>query len=250
MHIIPLSEGSFTVDATKKFIPFANTDHLKERTKGSLLVEIQPFIIITKDDIILLDTGLGFSDSRGNLQLHNNLVNAGINPLEITYVLMSHLHKDHAGGISRRDAFTGERHLSFPHARYVINKNEFDSALRSPSSSYVKDDLSALINSDQLMLVENNGNIGATIRYEMSGGHSPWHQVFWIEEAGEIAFFGGDVAPQLMQMKTKFVAKYDHDGKRSSQLRSLWWNQGNAEGWHFLFYHDIKTPVYHISSRS
>ena len=246
MHIIPLSEGSFTVDATKKFIPFTGTDQLNERAKGSLLVEIQPFVVITKNDTILLDTGLGFSDSRGNLQLHNNLVKAGINPLDITIVLMSHLHKDHAGGISIKDPFSNERNLSFPHARYVINKNEFETALSPTSSSYVKDNVSALMQSEQLMLIENNGNIGSAIKYEMCGGHSPWHQVFWIEEAGEVTFFGGDVAPQLMQMKTKFIAKYDYDGKRSAQLRSRWWEQGNTEGWNFLFYHDIKTPVHHI----
>ena len=60
--IIPLSEGAFTVDQTKKFIPFdKETDNLQDRKKGSLLVEIQPFVVITSNDIILLDTGLGFA---------------------------------------------------------------------------------------------------------------------------------------------------------------------------------------------
>ena len=60
MKIIPLSEGSFTVDQSKKFIPFQlDKDDLQERTKGSLLVEIQPFAVITSKDILLLDTGLG-----------------------------------------------------------------------------------------------------------------------------------------------------------------------------------------------
>jgi hypothetical protein len=45
-------------------------------------------------------------------------------------------------------------------------------------------------------------------------------------------------------MKHRFVAKYDHDGKKAMELRKTWWEQGQAENWSFLFYHDIKTPVY------
>ncbi|HYE54733.1 MAG TPA: MBL fold metallo-hydrolase, partial [Chitinophagaceae bacterium] len=73
---------------------------------------------------------------------------------------------------------------------------------------------------------------------------SPYHQVFWIVDGGETVFFGADDAPQLQQMKHKFVAKYDHDGKLAMQLRQEWMEKGAVEGWTFLFYHDIKTPVH------
>ena len=73
MKIIPLSEGAFTVDQSKKFIPFqTGTDDLQQRSKGSLLVEIQPFVVITSKDILLLDTGLGFADDNNDLQIHKN----------------------------------------------------------------------------------------------------------------------------------------------------------------------------------
>ena len=99
MKIIPLSEGTFTIDKTKLFVPFdEDKDSLQERTAGSLLVEIQPFVVITSKDILLLDTGLGF-EKNGTLQLHQNLMDAGINPSEVTKVLLSHLHKDHAGAV-------------------------------------------------------------------------------------------------------------------------------------------------------
>src|SRR5579875_974660 len=102
MKVIPLSEGSFTIDKTKLFVPFdVENDVLNERPVGSLLVEIQPFVVITSKDILLLDTGLGFSDEgQHKMQLHCNLEKAGIKPEQITKVLMSHLHKDHAGGVS------------------------------------------------------------------------------------------------------------------------------------------------------
>src|SRR3954470_22560970 len=102
MKIIPLSEGSFTIDQTKLFVPFdEDKDVLNDRPRGSLLVEIQPFVVITSKDILLLDTGLGFNDRGGSkMQLHANLEKNGINPDKVTKVLMSHLHKDHAGGVS------------------------------------------------------------------------------------------------------------------------------------------------------
>ena len=54
MKIIPLSEGAFTVDKTKQFVPFdKGNDDLQQRTVGSLLVEIQPFCIVTAADIII-----------------------------------------------------------------------------------------------------------------------------------------------------------------------------------------------------
>src|SRR6187431_1621164 len=84
MKVIPLSEGTFTIDKTKLFVPFDEDVHnLQQRPVGSLLVEIQPFVIITLKDILLLDTGLGFSDDEGKMQLHNNLMSAGINPADI-----------------------------------------------------------------------------------------------------------------------------------------------------------------------
>jgi hypothetical protein len=59
MIIHPLSEGQFTVDQTKVFVPFDASQHqLTARPAGSLLVEIQPFVVITSQDVILLDAGL------------------------------------------------------------------------------------------------------------------------------------------------------------------------------------------------
>lgn len=249
MKIIPLSEGSFTVDASKKFIPFdLSVDNIKDRPAGSLLVEVQPFAVITSKDILVLDTGLGFSMPDGTLQIHYNLMQAGINPLDVTKVLMSHLHRDHAGGISKEDPVLKKRFLSFPNATYVVNQQELEIAVSRLSKSYQLDDVSILTETDKVMLVESNGVIDDYIYYEWTGAHSPWHQAFWIKENTETVFFGGDVAPQLFQMKTKFITKYDFDGKLAADTRVKWWKLGEQEAWKFLFYHDVKTPVFSFNS--
>jgi hypothetical protein len=95
-------------------------------------------------------------------------------------------------------------------------------------------------------LTEDEGVIDNLIHFQLTAGHSLYHQAAWIKEQGEILFFGGDVAPQLQQMKSRFVAKYDLDGKTSMQWRQKWWEQGQQEGWKFAFYHDLKTPTYQL----
>lgn len=243
MKIIPLSEGAFSIDKTKVFVPFnKEEDEIKERAVGSLLVEVQPFIVITKNDIILIDTGLGFSQN-GQLQLHKNLIANGIQPTQVTKVLLSHLHKDHAGGISQKD-FTGNETLSCPNAIYYVQEQEYNFALETAFPSYITKEFTILKNHSQVVWLNGNGIIDNYIRYEITAAHSPFHQVFWMDEDNEIIFFGADDAPQLQQMKNKFIAKYDFDGKKCMQLRQQWWQEGNDKHWTFLFYHDIKIPVY------
>jgi glyoxylase-like metal-dependent hydrolase (beta-lactamase superfamily II) len=244
MQIIPLSEGSFTIDKSKLFVSFNDAEHeLQSRPAGSLLVEIQPFIIITSKDILLLDTGLGFEQD-GQLQIHKNLLAAGIHPDDITKVLLSHLHKDHAGG-----ATTGNRHdyLSFPNATYYVQEKELNFAIEKGFPSFIPDELIALRNSPQVFLLQDDeGIIDNYIQYKITGAHSPFHQVFWIKENGQTVFFGADDAPQLQQMKHRFTAKYDFNGKLAMELRTEWWKRGQDEKWTFLFYHDVKNPVLHF----
>jgi len=243
MQIIPVSEGAFTVDRTKQFVPFdLNNDKLQDRPAGSLLVEIQPFVVTTSKDIIVLDTGLGFKNAEGILQIHRNLMDHGINPNDVTKVLLSHLHKDHASGITEKK--DSQPTLSFANADYYINEEEFNFGIEQGLPVYHTESFMILKNSPRLKFTGDTGSIDENISYEKTGGHSPFHQVFWIKEDNKVAFFGGDVAPQFQQMKTKFVAKYDFDGKRSMELRKRWWEEGTHKKWTFLFYHDIKCPVY------
>ncbi len=244
MKIIPLSEGAFSVDKTKLFVPFElGMDNLQNRPGGSLLVEIQPFVIVTSKDVLLLDTGLGFI-KKGELQIYQNLKANQFDFTKVTKVLITHLHKDHGGGVSITDKL-GHYSVSFPNAKYFIQKREVDYALKQGFPSYLPEEVEVLTSHPNVVLLEQDrGHIDNYISYELTGGHCPYHQVFWIRENEEIIFFGGDVAPQLQQMKSRFVAKYDFDGKRCMELRQKWWKEGQEQQWTFLFYHDIKIPFW------
>ncbi len=245
MQIIPLSEGKFTIDKSKQFIPFDDTQHrLHDRPQGSLLVEVQPFVILTAADVILLDTGLGY-ETGGIMQLHWNLAAAGIQPDTVSKVLLSHLHKDHAGGVSTGTGLSN-RQLAFPQANYYVQRSELAHAFEKGMPSYAPDELECLRTEDRVQLLDGDGSINGYIEYAMTGAHSPYHQVFWIREGDDTVFFGADDAPQLQQMKHRFVAKYDFDGRKAMALRQQWWQQGREENWTFLFFHDVKNPVWNF----
>jgi glyoxylase-like metal-dependent hydrolase (beta-lactamase superfamily II) len=235
MKIFALGEGSYSVDVSKKFIPFnPETDHPKERP-ASLFIHVNPFLVQTANDLILVDTGLGYKDTRDELWLHQHIHNTGFNPDDVTLVLMSHLHYDHSGGMVVERA--GKLVPSFPGAQHVIQKREWERAMTGTSSSYHKEIFEALGGSINLTLVEDSGELKPGIRYELSGGHSPFHQVFWIESEGSKCFFGGDELPEPEQLIRKFIAKYDFDGRKAMQLREEYGKKVAEEGWICLFYH-------------
>lgn len=243
-RIYPLSEGEFTIGRDKIFVPFdLEKDVLTERPTGSLLVEVQPFLVVTAQDVIVLDAGLGFNGPSGRPQIHENLALHGFNPGDVTKVLMSHLHKDHAGGVTYTDEH-GAHHPTFPYATYYIYRPEWDFALATGRPSFMPEEIEPLQDEARIHWLEGEqGTIDGYIHFTHSGAHSPQHIVFLIEDGDEKIFFGGDEAPQLKQMKVKYMAKYDFDGKKAMLLREQYAEQGQKEGWQFLFYHDVKAPV-------
>lgn len=245
MQVFPLGEGSYSVDATKKFIPFdPQVDNFKDRP-ASLFIRVNPFLVQTDTDLILLDTGLGYKDTRDELWLHQHIRNAGFDPEEVTLVLMSHLHYDHSGGLVVEH--NGKLEPSFPQARHVIQRGEWEFGLSGKSSSYHKGIFEALQAKATIDLVEGSGEYKDGIKYELSGGHCPFHHVFWLENGGDKFFFGGDELPEPEQLIRKFVAKYDYDGRKAMMLREEYGKKAAAEGWVCLFYHAKTTPVGRVS---
>ncbi len=242
--VYPLSEGVFTIGHDKLFVPFNLEDeNLNDRPKGSLLVEVQPFLVVTNKDAILFDTGLGFSNKDGIPQIHENLRKFGYEPGQITKVLLSHLHKDHAGGVIYKTS-NGQVNLTFPHATYYIYRAEADYALKNGFPSYITEEIEPLLSSPQVHWLDGEeGMIDGYIKFMHSGGHCPEHVIYLLDDGESKLFFGGDEAPQLKQMKIKYIAKYDYDGKKAMLLREQYGEQGRKQGWQFLFYHDVGSPI-------
>lgn len=235
MQVFTLFEGTYSVDATKKFLPFnPAVDQPKDRP-ASLFINVQPFLVKMEDQLILLDTGLGYSNEDGQLILHENIKKAGFDPEDVTLVLMSHLHFDHSGGMIHH---VGDKmELSFPNAVYVIQRGEWEGAFTNPSSSYHTEIFEFLQRNAQLVFIEGSGQFTAEISYELTGAHTPFHQTFLLDDGTDKVFFGGDVLPEPEELLRKFIAKYDFDGRKAMELREVFGEKAAAENWNCLFYH-------------
>lgn len=235
MKVFPLFEGSFSVDSSKKFMPFDPAVHDYKDRPASLFVYVQPFLVETSNNLIVFDTGLGYKNDSGELIIHENIRKAGYDPEDVDLVLMSHLHFDHSAGmIYEKD---GRMELAFPNAEYIINRGEWENAYSSHSKSYHTDIFDVVQRSGSIRFVEGNGNINDQISYELTGGHCEFHQVFLIEDQGEKVFFGADILPEPEQLLRKFKAKYDFDGAKAMELREYYGRKAAEENWLCLFYH-------------
>jgi glyoxylase-like metal-dependent hydrolase (beta-lactamase superfamily II) len=241
MQIFPLEEGSYSVDASKKFIPFDPNFNKPQERPGSLFIHVQPFLIKTDRDLILFDAGLGFKNNQDELVLHQNIRNVGFEPDDVNLVIMSHLHYDHSGGLVVER--NGKLEPSFPGAEHVIQRGEWETAFAGKSSSYRKPIFDVLQRSVNINFVEGDGELKPGITYQLSGGHCQFHQVILLEENGEKIFFGGDELPEPEQLLRKFIAKYDYDGRKAMNLREEYGKKAAQEGWTCLFYHAKTNPV-------
>lgn len=244
MQVFTLYEGSYSVAADKKFVPFdPEIDSHKDRP-ASLFIYVQPFLVKLQSSLILIDTGLGYSNEAGKLILHDNIRKAGFHPDDVDFVLMSHLHFDHSGGMIHHS--NNKIDLSFPNATYVIQQGEWESAFTNSSSSYKTEIFEFLQRNAQLKFIEGSGQLTNEISYELTGAHTPYHQVFLIEEDGKRIFFGGDVLPEPEELLRKFIAKYDFDGRAAMELREEFGKRAVAENWECLFYHAKSRATGHI----
>ena len=237
MKIIALQEGNYIANSQKEF------ELLTDKTTDSgLKMAIQPFLVITDNDVILLDFGLGFVNN-GIPLIYEVLRKNSIEPDQITKILVSHLHKDHIEGFG---FFENDKLIqNFPNAKIYIQEREIDFALQQlQNPSYVPEILNELKKLPNVELLnEDSGQITNEIFFEVSAGHTKFHQVFWIKADDEIVFYGADDLPQKVYLKIPVAYKTDFDGKRAMESRKKWEQEAKEQNWKVLLYHDMKTPV-------
>lgn len=237
MQIIPLKEGNYAVSRIKEFTLLEEGGNA-EYTK----MAVTPFLIITDKDHILLDTGLRLTHHHQPL-IYQCLEKEKIKPEQITKVLLSHLHKDHADGIGHVSEHSF--HCNFPDATIYIQQRELDFALQQKENpSYNLHMLEKLhLLSNVVWMNEDRGQITDQVSFEVTGGHSPYHQSFRIDAGGRTAYYGADNLPLRSYLRMPLAYKTDYDGKKAKELRQEWEKKAMAEHWTILFYHDMKTPV-------
>jgi len=243
MKIIPLKEGNFSASKTKDFslLTAENID-----TAKGIKMSVQPFLIITENDYILLDTGMGWKNENEVSVVSEILDRENIKPEQITKVLLSHLHKDHIEGAVTATDYGFE--ATFPNAEIYIQKRELDFAMGNKGNpSFDFDTLEKLIQLPHIVWMhEDKGQITDEISYEVVGGHTPFMQVFWIRENEETAFYGADDLPQASYLKYHLAYKSDFDGRKAMELRLKWEKEARENRWKILLYHDLEKAIVEV----
>lgn len=240
MKIIPLKEGNFSASKTKDFTLL--TEENLDKVTG-IKMSVQPFLIITENDYILLDAGMGWKNECGKTVISEILERENIHPEQITKLLLSHLHKDHIEGAVQLTDHGYEP--TYPNAQIYIQKRELDFAMEKKGNpSFDFDILEQLIQLPNIVWMhDDKGQITPEISYEVVGGHTPFMQVFWIRENEETVFYGADDLPQASYLKYHLAYKSDFDGRKAMELRLLWEKEAKENNWKILLYHDLDKTI-------
>ncbi|MEH7251782.1 MBL fold metallo-hydrolase [Neobacillus niacini] len=214
--------------------------------KNLIELPTEPILIQMDGKNIMVEAGLG----KGKLsekQLRNfgvtaesdvegSLQQLGLVPDDIDYVLMTHLHNDHVGGLTRLE--DGVYQSTFPKAKIITSTIEWDE-MRNPNirskSTYWKENWEAI--ESQVITFDEKWSLGA-ISMHHTGGHSNGHSILIVEDEGEIALHMADLMPTHAHKNPLWVMAYDDYPMDSIAAKVKWGEYAQDKNVWFTFYHD------------
>ena len=187
--------------------------------KNRVTLAFNLLLIQTEGKNILIDTGIGnkitdkirkiFEPSK--FELLKNLKKLGIERTDIDYVILTHLHFDHTGGVV--SIFEEKPELTFPNAMHIIQKKEWEIANNpdelNRASYNFKDDLQLLYERGKYQIIDGDLEVVPGMTLELVGGHSEGMQMIRMESEDELAYYAGDIIPLNVQRHLSVNSVYD-----------------------------------------
>jgi glyoxylase-like metal-dependent hydrolase (beta-lactamase superfamily II) len=210
--------------------------------------EIGPILIDSgagnKEDAKFYDIyGVENAGSPGPTCLEDGLRAVGVRPEDVVLVINTHLHFDHAGGNTTRDA-DGRIRPTFVNARYVVQGGEYRYATHTnerTAGSYFNHNFVPIDEAGLFDFVNGEKEIVAGIRLLPTPGHTPHHQSILIESNGERALFIADLAPTAAHLPLAWIMGYDVEPLVTLETKRRVLTQAAAENWLIVFEHDATT---------
>jgi methylmalonyl-CoA epimerase len=208
LELISLCDGFFRIDGGALFgaVPRVLWEKKAVPDERNRVLQATRPLLVRGARTLLIDAGFGEkeNDTLHDLYvvdrrhtLEDSLADAGLSVDDIDIVLATHLHFDHAGGFTVRDA-GGRLRPKFPRAQYVVRRGEWDDAMHPHArnrASYLAENYAPLADARVLQLVDADQTIMPGVKVRRTGGHTMHHQMVLIESGGRAAAFVADMMP-------------------------------------------------------
>jgi glyoxylase-like metal-dependent hydrolase (beta-lactamase superfamily II) len=223
---------------------------------GRIDLACRAFLVEVDGMRILLETGVGaffapemaerYGVESGKHELVDSLLKVGLQPGDIDYVILSHLHFDHAGGLLGAYGATDQGKIIFEKAKIVVGRKAWDRALHPHSrdrASYLLDILEPLKRFENLVIVEDGEKFPESLDragfgYFLTDGHTPGQLHTVVESRDHALIFCGDLIPGVAWINPAITMGYDRFPERLIDEKNWLYGQLNLEKSIFLFTHD------------
>jgi len=246
------SDGVFRLDGGAMFgvVPKVLWERQKPADElNRVAMDMNCLLIRDGTHVVLVETGAGpkLNDKQKRNfgvdsppRLLEELAARGVRPDEVTLVINTHLHYDHAGGNTYRD---GDRIVAtFPRASYVFQRLEWLDA-NAPNErtrgSYLVDDFAPLEATGKLELVDEAVEIVPGVRLDRIQGHTRGTQTVRVTDGTQTLFFSSDFMPDRHHLPLPWIPSQDLYPLETLAAKKVILPRAVEERWIVAFTHDL-----------
>ena len=230
IQAVALKDGEMTFAATdREMSPWSDTAEVSRLltaaglTDGQVRLSIQPLLVRDGDRVVLIDTGAGGQmGTEGKLLA--SLRAAGVEPGQVTDVLISHAHGDHVGGLAGKDGA-----LTFPNATIHMGAAEWEFAKAGAADAGAGPLLAAI--TPKVRTFQPGAQVTSSIKAVALAGHTPGHTGYEIVSGADRLLYIGDAmhSSVISVQAPELVNGWDSDGSAGIRTRQGLLSRGASE---------------------